>query len=647
MGAIFKKMLCLLSALMIVIPVLFPQEQQRVSQCKKADRYYHKAADQYSKGVFTKALQLVKKAISADKQCVQAYLLAGDIAMELNDDRAAINYYNTAISKQPDFFPMAHFILGNLYYNTGSYADALERYRYYSVFPITEDRQKILHERIQAAEVADSLKNNPVPYNPVNLCHHINTTNHEYANAVSADGQTFIFTVRTTLDKPKQQKRFSEEFFKSESENGSWSKRISMVIDGSQDNEGALTLSYDNTLIFFTSCHRPDGFGSCDLYFSRKNGEHWTVPENLGDVVNSSRWESQPSLSSDGKTLFFASNRPGGFGDSDIWKTIKRDGYWSEPENLGSAINTDEDEMSPYIHADGKTLYFSSEGHPGLGGADLFISRLQPGQSWSSPFNLGYPINTHADEINLIVHPNGMSAFISSDLQGGKGGYDIYFFELYEDIKPLPVSYVKGIILDAKTFEPLAAGIELSALESGQVIVQSSSDSISGEFIAVLPAGKNYALHVNHKNYLFYSHHFALDSVTGFFEPVILNIFLKPVECGQTVILKNVFFAIDSYRLEDISRVELNRLAKLLKDNPGLELELSGHTDNSGNGSYNKVLSSNRAKAVFEYLVGAGIDEKRLTYVGMGDSQPVDTNDTPEGRANNRRTEFRIVENKN
>ena len=300
--------------------------------------------------------------------------------------------------------------------------------------------------------------------------------------------------------------------------------------------------------------------------------------------------------------------------------------------------------MSPFIHADGRTLYFSSKGHYGLGGADLFVSRLNQDDLWSEPLNLGYPINTVADEINLVVHPDGRSAFISTDLAGGEGGYDIYQFELFDEIKPLPVSYVKGHVKDINTLKPLAANIELSDLKSGKIIVRSESDPVTGEFIAVLPVSKNYALHVNHKNYLFYSHFFALDTVSRFLNPVNLNILLKPVEYGQVIILKNVFFAVDSYQLESASFLELNLLVDLLIENPRLKLEISGHTDNTGNNEYNLVLSFNRAKAVFEYLVAAGIDEKRLSYSGKGDTQPVDTNDTPEGRTNNRRTEFKIVE---
>jgi Tol biopolymer transport system component len=641
-----NKTLSLLSFWLLIIPLaLFSQNAEKGTQSGRAFRMYQRALDHYARRDFNQALHFSKRAFKIDSNFAGAYLLAGDLAMELRDDHEAIGYYEQAIEKQPDYHPPAYYILASLYYSTGDYKKAYEHFRHYSNYKLSQDERKLVEKRMQHASAAHDLKNNPVPFNPVNLCFNVNTENDEYVNAISADGKMLIFTVRSPHLQAGSQRQFREKFFVSYLENDEWSAATQMkYLSGTSESEGALALSYDNRFIFFTSCHRPEGFGSCDLYYSVKQGETWSDPENLGPTVNSTRWESQPSLSSDGRTLYFASNRSGGYGGSDIWKTVLRDdGSWSPPENLGEIINTADDEMSPYMHADGQTLYFSSKGHPGLGGADLFMSHRQADETWSRPQNLGYPINTPADEINLIVDPDGLRAYISSDLPQGKGGYDIYMFELHDGIKPLPVSYVKGIVRSANTLRPLAASIELLELERGQTIVESKSDVINGEFLAVLPTGTNYALNVNRKGYLFYSHHFAIDSVTGLFDPVILDIFLKPIEFGQSAILKNVFFAYDSYDLESISRIELNRLVEFLVDNPEIELEISGHTDNVGSRAYNLILSAKRAKAVFDYLISAGIYQKRLSYVGMAEKEPVDTNETPEGRANNRRTEFKIV----
>ncbi len=618
---------------------------EQESHSRRAVRYYQQALEAYRQRDFDQAMQFTKRAYAIDESYARAFLLAGDIAMEMNHDSAAITYYEKAVATQPGYYPPAYYILGNLYFQAGKYEKAYGNFRHYSGFKLPPQEQLIVEQKITIAAAARDLKNNPVPFDPVNLCDHINTENDEYVNAISADGQTLIFTVRSPINEARSLRQFRERFFMSNLLNDAWSKAQPMkFLSGDSESEGALSLSYDNRYIFFTSCHQPDGYGSCDLYYSTRQGDQWTDPVNLGPAVNSSRWESQPSLSSDGRTLYFASNRPGGSGGSDIWKTLLQDdGTWSRPENLGDVINTAEDEMSPYIHADGQTLYFSSRGHPGLGGADLFVSRKLPGKVWSEPVNLGYPINTKADEINLIVHPNGSQAFISSDMPYGKGGYDIYMFELYDRIRPKPVSYVKGIIRDINTLAPLKAGIELIELKKGLTVVQSHSDPVNGEFITVLPAGTNYALNVNRKGYLFHSHHFALDTIADVFDPFTLDIFLKPIAPGHSVILKNVFFAYDSYELENTSRAELSKLVDFLNENQWVELKISGHTDNTGSSAYNEVLSENRAKAVFEYLVNAGIDKNRLSYIGVGEKMPVDTNNTPEGRANNRRTEFKII----
>ena len=643
-----QKALCILAASMLILNLQKLSCQETGSSSRRAERFYQLALKEYQLMNYEQALQQTHKALKIDNRFVRAFLLAGDINLELGNKYAAISDYENAILIQPDYYPPAHYILGNLYLGTGQYEKAIKRFSRYLEYNLPGAERSLTRERKETAAYAHSLKSNPVPFNPVNLCDHINTPNNEYVNAVSADGEMLIFTVRRPVEEAGRQRFFREEFYVSHLENNQWSVAEPMkFLSTDSESEGALALSYDNNLIFFTSCHRSDGFGSCDLYYSIKQGEKWSDPINLGPVVNSPRWESQPSLSSDGKTLYFASNRPGGFGGSDIWKTVlQADGSWGRPVNLGNEINTAGDEMAPYIHADGQTLYFSSTGHPGLGGADLFVSRMQPDGHWTSPLNLGYPINTHADEINLIVHPDGKSAFISSDLPDGKGGYDIYTFDLYDEIKPLPVSYVKGTVRHALTYKPLEAKVELTDLENGMMIVSSRSDPVNGEFLAVLPAGSRYALYAHRKNFIFSSFHFALDSITGIFDPVLLDILLKPVETGQSGVLRNVFFAHDSYFLESESLVELNRLRSFLAENPEVALEISGHTDNTGSYTYNIELSTRRARAVYEFLLSEGIDINRLTYIGFADKHPVDTNKTPEGRARNRRTEFKIINRK-
>ena len=353
-----------------------------------------------------------------------------------------------------------------------------------------------------------------------------------------------------------QSNEFEEDFFYCDRLDTGWHKAVNLGPPiNTHGNEGALCISPDGKMIFFAACNRPDSYGSCDIYWSRKEGNHWTVPENLGPVVNSPAWDSQPSFSSDGKTLYFASKRQGGKGSSDIWKTeLQPDGQWTEPVNLGDSINTKAEEMAPFIHPDNQTLYFSSRGHPGMGGLDLFYSRKDANGNWTRPVNLGYPINTSADEITLVVNANGDVAYISSDKLGGKGRQDIYSFKLYENARPHKTTYFKGIVYNKETGQRLEARFELTDLETGRTVVQSSSDAITGEFLLSFPVDKNYALNVSKEGYLFYSDNFLLEGDNTQAKPFVKNIPLQEIKVGETVILKNIFFDTDKYDLKEESR---------------------------------------------------------------------------------------------
>ncbi|MGE5425237.1 MAG: OmpA family protein, partial [Syntrophothermus sp.] len=409
-------------------------------------------------------------------------------------------------------------------------------------------------------------------------------------------------------------------------------------------NEGAIFISPDGTYLFFAACNREDGFGSCDIYGARKEGDHWSIPQNLGPVVNTPSWDSQPSFSSDGKTLYFASKRPGGKGSSDIWKTeLQPDGSWTPPVNLGDSINTNLEEMAPFIHPDDQTLYFSSKGHQGLGGMDLFYSRKDVNGNWGKPKNLGYPINSYSDEITLVVKPSGDIAYISSDKLGGKGKQDIYSFPLYQEAQPHQATYFKGVVFDKKTKERLQAVFELIDIASGKTVTKSVSDPMTGEFLLSLPTGRDYALNVSKPDYLFYSDNFSLSGYNSQAKPYIRDIPLQRIQVGEKVVLRNIFFDTDKFTLKTESVIELDKLVTLLKANPALKIEISGHTDNQGGAGYNLTLSKNRAKAVYDYLISKGINTERLTYQGYGMTQPVDVNTTEEGRANNRRTEFKVM----
>ena len=407
-------------------------------------------------------------------------------------------------------------------------------------------------------------------------------------------------------------------------------------------NEGAQNISQDGEWLIFTGCNFPEGFGSCDLYISYLTNQGWSAPENLGENINTEAWESAPGLSPDKRDLYFASNRPGGMGKSDIYVCHRNpDGSWSAPENAGPEINTPGNESCPFIHADNQTLYFTSDGHTGYGGDDLFLVKKLPGNKWEKAINLGYPINTIENEGSLVIASDGKTAYYASDRSDSKGGLDLYTFELRSDVRPSRTLWVKGKVFDAKTRKGLPSAVELTDLSTHEVLSKVQTDE-TGSYLVTLPIGKNYAFNVNRKGYLFYSENFPLsDHVPD--STYNIDIPLEPLLANATVILKNIFFDVNRYELKPESSTELDNIVELLKENPTLKIQISGHTDNVGKPADNLKLSNNRAAAVINYLVSKGIDAKRLSSKGWGETKPLADNTSEEGRAENRRTEMKVM----
>jgi len=642
----FAFVICYLS-----LVTAFGQGQRFSTQNKRAEKLFYSAIDAYQAKNYEKALSDLKKALEQDPSFTEAYILQGDISADNQDFDKAIESYNTAIKTNNPFSPGLYMVLANMQMGIGRYADArLNLHRFLEVEHLPDQKRQQANKAIIACDFAINLMANPVPFAPVNMGDSINSIYDEYINAITADNERLYFTRLNpknaqTID---QNHHGEEDFYIAHrAADSTWFKALNLGPPiNTHGNEGALSISPDGKLLFFAACNRPDGYGRCDIYWAHREGSQWTAPVNLGPVVNSSQWDSQPSFSSDGKTLYYASNRGGGKGSSDIWKTeMQSDGNWSTPVNLGDSINTRAEEMAPFIHPDDQTLYFSSKGHPGMGKLDLFYARKSQGGTWKKPVNIGYPINTYADEITLVVGANGDVAYISSDKLGGRGRQDVYRFPLYRDARPLLTTYFKGIVYDIETKAKLEARFELIDLETSKTEVASLSDRITGEFLLVLPTEKNYALNVSKDGYLFYSENFSLREPSSQTKPFIKNIPLKPIRVGEAVVLKNIFFDTDKYILKDESIAELEKLLGLLQKNPKLKIEISGHTDNIGTADHNLTLSGNRARAVYNYLVQHGIAAARLSFAGYGFTQPIDDNTTEEGRANNRRTEFKVMGN--
>ncbi len=623
-------------------------QSRYTSNSEKAIKLYEKGIELYDQFNNEKAIEKFKSAIEIDNQFIEAYLTLADIFHALKDFENEIKYYKEGLEIKPEFFPNGYLNLGKVEFKTGKYYDAqkhLKKFLSFGDIPGMDEIETV--ELLASCNFAIHALENPVPFEPVNLGPNINTQFDEYWPTLTVDENTLIFTSFIPRDEANINDitKYHEDFFESDFENGTWAKakKLGDKIN-TLGNEGAQSILSDGKMMFFTACNRPGGMGRCDIYFSIKENDDWSKPMNIGRPVNSGAWESQPSISPDGRVLYFVSNREGGKGGMDIWKsTLDSNGYWGIPVNLGDSVNTIKDEASPYIHVDNETLYFSSNGWIGMGGQDLYYVKKIGENAFSHPVNLGYPINTWNDEKGLIVSAKGNKAYFSSD-RLSDSGEDIYEFELYPEARPVPVSYVKGTVYDAITKVKLSAAFELIDLISAEIIMKSTSYA-TGEFILCLPSDKDYALNVSKKGYLFYSGNFSLEGVRKYIDPFEIDIPLNPIMVGKKIILRNIFFETDSYELLNESKVELNKLVDFMKKNPTVIAEISGHTDNIGTNEDNQILSENRAEAVANYLMNHNIDSKRLSTKGYGESKPIATNENEEGRAQNRRTEFTVIGN--
>jgi len=618
---------------------------EELTSSPKAKKWQDKAMEAYGFKEFEKAEEYCLKAISYDENYILPYMMLGDIYSSWEQYDRSIQIYQTLLNIRPGVHPDPYYFLGKAQYIRGDYEGAIPNFRKFLEYPEIDPFRGMNAEELHRSAVfrASSIAN-PVPFDPENTGQGVNTPFDEYVNIITTDGAQMLFTRKTPIHVDKD--LFEENVFSSFSLDETW--QTAMNFDeklNAVGNLGAITISPDGMYIFFTACHLPQGFGSCDLYYMQRSGSKWTSPENLGPVINTTTWESQPSFSADGKTLYFASRRPGGFGSSDLWKSeMLENGHWSVPTNLGEKVNTIKPEMSPQIHQDGQTLYFSSKGHVGMGGFDLFYTRLDSTGFWGKPVNLGYPVNTLSDEVNIIVTAAGTEAYISSDQYGGYGQFDIYRFDLPEAARPEQVTYMKGKVFDAQTKKPLLARFELIDLATGKAVVESWSDEVNGEFLVCLPTNKQYALNVSSEWYLFHSENFNLSAEYTALEPLYKDIPMEKIEKGRSVVLENIFYETDKYELKEESRIELQKLLIYLNQYPSLKIEISGHTDNVGTEKYNLELSNKRAESVSQYLVDEGISPDRLESRGYGFSNPVASNDTEEGKAQNRRTEFKVLD---
>ncbi len=619
----------------------FSQPYDPLKVSKKAVSLFTTAQSKAEEGNISEAFSLLEQAIATDNRYVDAYLLQALLFSDRKKYNDCIAAYEKAFSIDSVYtfdykLPYSINLAGK-----GEFEKALTAINSLLTSQKLHPRTKSSAEYRKrcyefAVNYAQKNANKNYVFAPQNMGDAVNSTESEYFPSLTIDGKEFVFTRRV--------KDFNEDFFYSrQNEKGGWENAKPM--EGNVNtpmNEGAQNISQDGQWLVFTGCNRRDGFGSCDIYISYLTDKGWSEAINFGSKVNSDQWDSQPCLSPDKRQLYFASRRLGGYGGSDIYVChLQSNGRWSEPENMGPAVNTAGDEQSPFIHADNQTLYFTSNGHPGYGDADLYYVRKGPNAVWSNATNLGYPINTIDQEGTLFIAADGKTTYYASDRSDSKGGLDIYSFELREDVRPYKTLWVKGQVFDNKTKQGLPSAVELIDLASKEPLSKVQTDE-KGNYLITLPVGKDYAFNVNRKGYLFYSDNFFLSqhATDSTYEK---NIPLQPIEMNAAVVLNNIFFDVNKFDLKAESQAELDKLVLLLTENPSLKIEIGGHTDNVGKPADNLTLSNNRANAVVNYLTSKGITPQRLSAKGYGETKPVADNKTDAGRALNRRTEMKVT----
>ncbi|MBS1637601.1 MAG: PD40 domain-containing protein [Bacteroidetes bacterium] len=623
--------------------------KKAIKALEEGKKYFEFKKDDDAEKAFLKALK-------EDPNFVEAHVALAYLYVDHRREADAEAHFQKAVDINPKFFPRNFFDLACVQLIMAKYDDAVKNFETFLKFDRINPNTKEQAEKnlVNARFGANAMKN-PQPFKPENMGPAINTANYEYFPSMTADGKTFMFTRNIRTGEGANQMS-QEDFYISQKVNNQWQTAVPLTSINSPGNEGAPTLSADGQFMFFASCMEitgdygsqdRTGYGSCDLFYSQKLNGRWSKPVNVGPPINTRNWETQPSFSSDGKTLYFirGSVTKEGVKNADVYmSSVGPDGKFTEPVRLNDNINTPLEEESVFIHPDNQTLYFSSNGHVGMGGQDIFMSRRQADGSWGKAVNLGYPINTVRDDNSFLVEANGKYAYFASEREGGYGGLDIYQFELPEAFKPEKLTYVKGNVFNAKTKDPLSAQFELIDLETQQSVTTAYSNN-AGEFLVTLTANHNYLVNVSKNGFLFYSDNFSMkEKEADYDKPYKLDIPMQPIDTGYPVELKNVFFDVNKWDLKPESKAELEKLVSFMKNNPSLKIELGGHTDNSGDKNFNKTLSANRAKAVCDYLIQNGsIDAKRVTYKGYADTRPKVPNDTPEHKAMNRRTEFRII----
>lgn len=629
------------------------------------DRYY-------SKKEYKGALEHYLKALDINPDDAKLNLQIGLSYLYSETKSKAARYISKAYRLNPTINDEIDYHLGVAFQNTNEFIKAIEHFQQFK--KKKSGLAAIADKKIQECRIADSLSQYELNVIIENV-KPVNTEFHDYSPIISADGNTLIFTSnRSDDERAVRTKTNYEDIYISRRNGDVWEapKKISANLN-QKYNDAAASLSPDGKTLFL---YYEEGNG--DIYYSHLENGEWSKPSPLNKNINTSMyWETSASVSADGKKLYFASNRPGGYGELDIYVSeLDSRGEWGKAVNMGPLINTAENEDAPFIHSDGVTLYFSSDGHPNLGNSDIFVSEFKNGK-WQKPENLGWPINTWEYDGFFTVSADKKSGYYSTMKEGGTGETDIYSIKFLEPkFKPKPkpvvvaeqpkvqkpknndfvdpsiqasrdkrvVTVLKGKVIDETSASPLGATISLVDNETKKVLSRITTDPDNGDFELVIPHGGNYGVATEKEGYLFNSINFNLPKFAEYQE-IDTHIIMVRAEVGSKVILKNIFFDVGKADLKNESIAEIEKIQQLLLTNPNLKVQINGHTDNTGNAANNKALSLRRAGAVVDYLVANGVDASRLSAKGYGSERPIVSNDDElGGREINRRTEIEIIQ---
>jgi len=653
----------------------FPNDKEGWKQAKnnveEGDKFYNKGEVWYKS-----AIDPYLKANAFNPNNALLNFKIGKSYFNTSFKTKAQSYLEKALKLDPNVDPQIHYFLGRAYHLNMEWDKAIEEYNQFLKI-LKGDELELFGEDVKKKIVecnnGKELVKHPVRVFIDNVGPEINTKYPEYGAVISADESVMIFTSRrdnTTggaIDPGLNE--YFEDMYISYKKNGKWTPAANIGPPiNTKGHDATAGLSPDGQTLYV---YIDDG-GDGNIYECNLKGSTWTKPDKMNKNIDTDAHESTASLSFDERTLYFVSNRKGGLGDRDIYYSQKdKKGRWDKAINIGAPINTPYGEEGVFIHPDGKTMYFSSQGHNTMGGYDIFKSTLVDGH-WTEPVNLGYPINTPDDDVFFVISASGKHGYYASFNASGYGEKDIYMVTFLGDEKPVvlnnednllasaaepikerviappmeirtaQITILKGVITDEKTGTPLEAAIELVDNTKNEVIANFNSNSTTGKYLVSLPSGKNYGIAVKAEGYLFHSENVDIPASAAYQE-IVRDVALKKIDVGSKIVLKNIFFDFDKSTLRPESTNELERLTNLLNENPTLKIEISGHTDNKGSANYNQVLSESRSKTVVDYLIAKGIKADRLTYKGYGLSQPMATNDTEEGRQLNRRTEFKIL----